>query len=72
MEIVELIAEGDTVVGHFTCSATHLGPWLGPAPTGHRFEGVDEVAMFRFHDGKIVHSWSLDDTLGRLQQLGLA
>jgi hypothetical protein len=26
MEIVESIAEGDTVVGRFTCSATHLGP----------------------------------------------
>jgi predicted ester cyclase len=24
MEIVELIAEGDKVVGRFTCSATHL------------------------------------------------
>ena len=38
MEIVELIAEGDTVVGRFTCSATHLGPWLGQAPTERRFE----------------------------------
>jgi hypothetical protein len=25
MELVELIAEGDKVVGRFTCSATHLG-----------------------------------------------
>ena len=25
MEVVELIAEGDKVVGRFTCSATHLG-----------------------------------------------
>ena len=72
MEIVELVAEGDKVVGRFTCSATHLGEWLGQAPTGRRFERVDEVAIFRFRDGKIVHGWSLEDTLGRLQQLGLA
>jgi predicted ester cyclase len=72
MEIVELIAEGDKVVGHFTCSATHLGPWLGQAPTGRRFERVDEVAIFRFRDGRIVHAWSLEDSLGRLRQLGLA
>jgi predicted ester cyclase len=72
MEIVELIAEDDTVVGRFTCSATHLGEWLGQAPTGRRFERVDEVAIFRFRDGKIVHAWSLEDTLGRLRQLGLA
>jgi ketosteroid isomerase-like protein len=71
MEIVELIAEGDTVVGRFTCSATHLGPWLGYAPTGRRFEQVDEVSIFRFRDGKIVQVWSLEDTLGRLRQLGL-
>ncbi len=71
MEIVELIAEGDKVVGRFTCSATHLGEWLGQAPTGRRFERVDEVWIFRFRDGKIVHAWSLEDTLGRLRQLGL-
>jgi predicted ester cyclase len=71
MVIVELIAEGDKVVGRFTCSATHLGQWLGHAPTGRRFERVDEVSIFRFRDGKIVQVWSLEDTLGRLRQLGL-
>ncbi len=37
MEIVDLIAEGDTVVGRFTCSATHTGDWLGfpPKSPGH-------------------------------------
>jgi predicted ester cyclase len=72
MEVVELIAEGDKVVGRFTCSATHLGAWLGHPPTGRRFERVDEVAIFRFRDGRIVQVWSLEDTLGRLRQLGLA
>jgi ketosteroid isomerase-like protein len=71
MELVELIAEGDKVVGRFTCSATHLGEWLGQAPTGRRFERVDEVWIFRFRDGRIVHVWSLEDTLDRLRQLGL-
>jgi predicted ester cyclase len=72
MEVVELIGEGDKVVGRFTCSATHLGAWLGHAPTGRRFERVDEVSIFRLRDGRIIHMWSLEDTLGRLQQLGLA
>jgi predicted ester cyclase len=71
MELVELIAEGDKVVGRFTCSATHLGEWLGQARTERRFERVDEVWIFRFRDGRIVYSWSLEDTLGRLRQLGL-
>jgi predicted ester cyclase len=72
MEILELIAEGDTVVGRFTCSATHLGEWLDHPPTGRRFERVDEVSIFRLRDGKITQVWSLEDSLGRLRQLGLA
>ena len=72
MMIVELIAERDKVVGRFTCSATHLGEWLGHAPTGRRFERVDEVSIFRLRDNRIVQVWSLADSLGRLQQLGLA
>jgi predicted ester cyclase len=39
MEIVELIAEGDKVVGRFTCSATHLGEWLGQARLGAASSG---------------------------------
>ncbi|HEX5992493.1 MAG TPA: ester cyclase [Thermomicrobiales bacterium] len=72
MEVVELIAEGDTVVGRFTCSGTHLREWLGHAPTGRRFEAIDEVSIYRFRDGRIVESWGLEDNLGRLKQLGLA
>jgi predicted SnoaL-like aldol condensation-catalyzing enzyme len=71
MEVIELIAEGDTVVGRFTCSGAHLGDWLGYAPTGRRFEVVDEVGIYRVRDGRIVQIWGLEDNLGRLEQLGL-
>ncbi len=71
MEVADLIAEGDKVVGRFTCSGTHLGEWTGHEPTGHRFETVDEVSIFRLSEGKIVDVWSIEDTLGRLEQLGL-
>ena len=71
MEVIDLIAEDDQVVGRFACSATHLGEWLGHAPTGRRFEAIDEVTIYRFRDGRIVESWGLEDTLSRLQQLGL-
>lgn len=71
MEIVDLIAEGDKVVGRFTCSATHLGPWLEHEPTGRRFERIDEVSIFRLRDGKIVQAWGIEDNLRRLEQLGL-
>jgi predicted ester cyclase len=71
MKIVETVVEGDRIVGRFTCSATHSGPWRGHAPTGRRFEDVDEVYFFRVRDGRIVEAWGIEDTLSRLAQLGL-
>jgi predicted ester cyclase len=71
MDIVELVAEGDTVVGRFRCSGTHLGTWLGHQPTGRRFENVDEVYFFRVEDGRIASAWGIEDTPARLRQLGL-
>jgi predicted ester cyclase len=71
MEIIDLIAEDDNVVGRFTCSGTHQGEWLGHRPTGRRVESIDEVSIFRFRDGRIVETWGLEDNLGRLEQLGL-
>jgi predicted ester cyclase len=71
MEIVDLIAEGGKVAGRFHCSATNLGPWRGNAPTGRRFERVDEVYLFRVVDGRITEAWGLEDTPARERQLGL-
>jgi predicted ester cyclase len=69
-EIVELVAEGDTVAGRFKCSGTHRGKFLGEAPTGKRME-VEEVFFLRAQDGKFVDFWALEDSLGRMRQLGL-
>lgn len=71
MEIVELIAEDDKVAGRFVCSGTHRGVWRGHAPTGRRFERVDEVYFFELRDGKIARAWGLEDTRARLNQLDL-
>ena len=69
-EIVELVAEGDTVAGRFKCSGTHRGEFLGEAPTGRRME-VEEVFFLRAQGGKFVDFWALEDSLGRMRQLGL-
>ncbi len=71
MEIVDLIAEGDQVAGRFRYSGTYTGAWRGHPPTGRRFERIDEVGIFRLRDGRIVQAWSIEDTLRRLEQLGL-
>jgi predicted ester cyclase len=69
-EIVELVGEGDAVAGRFRCSGTHSGEFLGHPPTGKRME-VEEAYFLRAADGKFVDFWALEDSLGRMRQLGL-
>jgi predicted ester cyclase len=71
MEIVDLVAEGDKVVAHFRCSGTHEGEWLGVAPTGRRFESVDEIYVFRVRNAKLSSAIGVEDNLSRMRQLGL-
>jgi predicted ester cyclase len=69
-EVVQLVAEGDAVAGRFRCSGTHLGEFLGEAPTAKRME-VEEVFFLRAEEGRFVEFWGLEDSLGRMRQLGL-
>lgn len=70
MEIAELVAEGNTVVGRFRCSGTNQGEFKGVPPTGKRIE-VDEVYFLRVENGRFVYFWGLEDDLARMRQLGL-
>lgn len=72
MDLVELIGEGESVVGRFTCSATHLGDWRGHPPTRRRFEDVDEVYFFTFAGDRIAAVWGIEDNVDRYRQLGLS
>jgi predicted ester cyclase len=71
MEIVDLVSEDDKVVAHFKCSGTHEGEWLGVAPTGRRFEGIDEIYIFRVRGGKLSGTVGVGDVLSRMEQLGV-
>jgi predicted ester cyclase len=71
MQIVELIAEADKVVGRFRCSGTHLGAWRGHPPTGRRFTNIAEVYIFGIHQRRIARAWGVEDTYTRMRQLGL-
>jgi steroid delta-isomerase-like uncharacterized protein len=68
-EIDFLLADGDFVVGRWTATGTHLGPWAGVEATGRpmRFSGIN---VFRFADGKVIELWNHRDDLGLMQQLG--
>jgi predicted ester cyclase len=71
MRIVELVAERDTVVAHLRCSGTHEGDWLGVAPTGRRFDEIDEVYIFRVENGRLTSAVGVENNLSRMQQLGI-
>jgi predicted ester cyclase len=73
MEVVDLVAEGDKVVAHFRYSGTHVGPWMEKPPTGRRFEGIDEIYIFRVIHGKLAGvTAAVEDNLTRMRQLGLS
>jgi len=64
-----IIAEGDIVMMYSTTTGTHLGEWLGSAPTGNRLN-YDVVDIFRLEDGKIAEHWDVADTLKLFTQVG--
>ena len=79
MEIVEVAAEGDSVIVRCRVSGTHRGVatravngglLVGVQPTGKHFQ-VQHIHWYKVSGGKITdHSTSRDD-LGMSQQLGL-
>lgn len=64
------VAEGDTVMTHKRFDGTHLGTFMGVAPSGKPISfGV--IDILRLQNGKIVEHWAIQDRLAMMQQLGL-
>ena len=70
MEIVQLVAEGDTVVGALSLLGHPPGRMARPPATGRRFERIDEVYFFEVRDGRLARAWGLEDTLSRMRSSG--
>jgi steroid delta-isomerase-like uncharacterized protein len=79
MEIVDMVAEGDSVVVRCRISGTHRGVGkrnvnggylVGVPPTGKHFE-VQAMHWFKLRDGKITEHFPSRDDLGMTRQLGL-
>lgn len=70
VDLEDVIASEDAVVGRFVLRGTHEGELFGVEPTGSavEFTGFD---MFRFEDGQVVEEWNQSDIVGLLQQLGI-
>jgi predicted ester cyclase len=71
LEVAQVVAEDDWVMGRCIATATHTTAVMGAPPTGkqvvttfwdlHRFDAA----------GLIVQTWNLTDTLSLMHQLGL-
>ena len=69
--IVDLIAQGDKVVGRFVLTGTHQGPFLGISATGRKIR-VTGIDIVRIQQGRITDFWYNEDTFGLYQQLGIS
>jgi steroid delta-isomerase-like uncharacterized protein len=70
VDVKDIIAEDDKVVGRFVVSGTNTGSFMGMPATNKAFT-YDEIVIVRFKDGKIVEHWAEMDSLGMMQQLGI-
>lgn len=68
--VEEQVCDDVHVVSRWTMTATHLGYFMGIAPTGKRLT-VTGIAMHRIASGQIVEEWEEWDSLGLMQQLGV-
>jgi steroid delta-isomerase-like uncharacterized protein len=69
--VEDQLAEGQMVVTRWTVTGTHRGD-LGNIPATGRRMSVTGISWSRIENGKFVESWTNWDTLGMLQQLGVA
>ncbi|MBE9171137.1 ester cyclase [Pleurocapsales cyanobacterium LEGE 06147] len=72
--VEHMLAQGDTVVGHWTARGTHMGTPLetlkGDIPAKGKPFAIDGMSWLRIVDGKFVEARINEDTLGLLQQIG--
>ena len=67
--IENLIAEGDMVAARWSSRATHLGEYAGVSPTGNEVEFTG-ISVYRIAGGRIAESWTVEDELGLMRQIG--
>lgn len=68
--IDDMIAERDKVVARYTITGTHRGPYTGIVPTGKKIV-LQGVEIDRISNRKFIETWTVSDTLGLMQQLGV-
>jgi steroid delta-isomerase-like uncharacterized protein len=70
LTIEKEIADGDYVVQHLRAIGTNTGDFNGMPATGKK-SNTTGVMTIKFGNGKVVEAWSIFDTFGLMQQLGV-
>lgn len=70
VKFTNLLADGDMVLAWLSLSGTHSGSLMGIPATGKKVSW-GQIIIARFAGGQIVESWSNEDVLGLMQQLGV-
>ena len=66
-----VVGQGDRVASRGSISGTHLGPFMGAAPTGKKVSWTGIIIYRLDDDGKIIERWQDLDGISMLQQLGV-
>ncbi len=65
------VAQNNSVGSRSTLSGTHLGNFMGAAPSGKKVSWTGLTVYHLNEDGKIIERWQDFDRLNMLQQLGV-
>jgi predicted ester cyclase len=68
--VEDMMAEGDKVATRKTFHGTHEGEFMGIPPSG-RSVTMGLIDIVRISEGRVVEHWSMGDSLGMMQQLGV-
>ncbi len=69
-EVQDVLPSGDTVTVRWRGHGVHKDELMGIPATGKEIH-VDAISVLRFEHGKIAENWTVWDTLGMLQQIGV-
>ena len=69
IDVQDLVAEDDKVVGRYVAGGTHQGDFMGFPASGKKIS-VTGMNEFRLANGKIVEEYGNMDMMALMQQLG--
>jgi len=68
--IDDMLAENNEVAVRYSVEATQKGEFMGVSATGKKVNW-NAIVIFRMSDDKIKESWTCEDTLGLMNQIGV-